>query len=359
MLETSLCRLLDIELPILQAGMGRVAYGEITGTVSEAGGLGFIGGIDITPTELEAEIAVARKLTDKPIGVDLGFPVRAPQTKGDVEIPPAPEPIVTLRQELAENGVTVADSTDQAISASDAKEKLEIALGAGVEAIVCALGTPGWAVEMCHERDAKVISLVGSTRGAERSIQSGTDAIIACGYEAGGHIGRIGLLTLLTEVLEFFDGPVVGAGGIVKGSQIAAVLTAGGAGVWVGTRFLATQESRAPDVHKKAVLEVPNDKTIRSNLFDGLGVRFIRNRFTDVWEGRDSEIADFPLQRLYTAPIWHAAAESGMGDYMPLSAGQGSGMINELPSAADVVRALAEETEAAIETAHASVVATR
>lgn len=342
--KTALTEMVGIDNPIVCAGMGRVTYGRLAGAVSSAGGLGVIGGIDCTPDQLREEIKIARSITDKPIGVDLGFPERAPASKASVELPPAPEPVRELLAEIKEQGVEVGDSTDQAISKADNTEKLEIALEAGVEVVVSALGTPAWVAERCHEKGATLFSLVGNARNAEKAIAAGTDVIIASGVEAGGHVGRIGLLTLIPEIREMTDKPILGAGGIVNGGQIAAVLVAGGAGVWVGTRFLATQESSAKEIHKQAVIESGFDQTLRTTLFDGLAVRMLQNRFTGVWKGRENEILPYPQQRLFMAPIWHATSDAGLKDYTMLGAGQGSGLIKDLPKAADLVEQLAEET---------------
>jgi len=109
--------------------------------------------------------------------------------------------------------------------------------------------------------------------------------VIVQGFEGGGYTGNVGLLTLLSEVLEFVTVPLVAAGGIATGRQIAAALVGDAQGVWVGTRFLATAESGSEEKFKEAVIEAGDDTTIRSMLFDGLPVRQLRNRFTDIWDG--------------------------------------------------------------------------
>jgi NAD(P)H-dependent flavin oxidoreductase YrpB (nitropropane dioxygenase family) len=348
-LHTPLCDLLGIDLPILQAGMGGVAYGRLAAAVSNAGGLGTIGGIDITPDELDEEIRLFRSLTDKPLCVDLGFPMRAPQGLDDVVVPDElPAPLQQLRSELREHGVETTRTHDQAISIDDNRLKLEIALRHGTEVIACALGTPTWVVEQCHTQGALVISVVGVAKHARSALRNGTDVVVVQGTEGGGHTGDVGLLTLLTEVLEFSTVPVVAAGGLVKGSQIAACLVAGAAGAWIGTRFLATQESQAEDGFKEAVLEAVYDTTLRSPIFDGLHVRQLRNRFTDVWDGHWDQLSPYPVQRVLTAPFRFAAGHADLKDFMNLPAGSGSGMIHDLPPAGDLCTHLAEETVEAL-----------
>ncbi|MBN9742713.1 nitronate monooxygenase [Amycolatopsis sp. A1MSW2902] len=348
-LRTPLCDLLGIEVPIMQAGMGNVAYGRIAAAVSNAGGLGSIGGIDITPEEVDEEIKLFRKLSDKPLCVDLGFPANAPKGLSDVEVPELPGPLKQLKSELDEHGIEVKPTTDQAISLADNKKKLEIALDHGVEVIACALGTPAWVVEACHAKGAKVMSIVGLAKHARSAIRNGTDIVIVQGTEGGGHTGEVGLITLLAEVLEFATVPVVAAGGLVKGAQIAACLTMGAQGAWVGTRFLASKESGSEDVFKQAVVESEYDSTLRSLLFDGLHVRMLRNRFTEVWEGHEDELSPYPVQRVLTMPFKYAAMKANLKTHMSLPSGAGAGMINDVPGAADILNRLAEETVEALQ----------
>ena len=344
-LRTPLCDRLGIDVPVMQAGMGNVAYGRLAAAVSNAGGLGSIGGIDIPPEEVEAEIRLFRSLSDRPLCVDLGFPANAPKGLDDVAVPELPGPLRQLESELGEHGIEVVPTTDQAISLADNKRKLEISLDHGVEVIACALGTPEWVVQECHARGATVMSIVGQAKHARSAIRHGTDIVVVQGTEGGGHSGDVGLITLLAEVLEFAgDVPVVAAGGLVKGSQIAACLTLGAQGVWVGTRFLASAESGSEDVFKEAVVDAEYDSTLRSLLFDGLHVRMLRNRFTEVWEGHEDELSPYPIQRVLTMPFKYAAMKANLKSHMSLPSGAGAGMITEVPGAAEILERLVQET---------------
>lgn len=350
-LKTPLCDLLRIEYPILQAGMGGVSFGRLAAAVSNAGGLGCLGAIDMSPEVMEQEIKLFRRASTKPLGVDLGFPARAPKDLADVKVSELPGPIKQLHKEINALGVEITPTEDQAISLEDARRKLDIALAHGVEVIACALGTPRWVVEQCHAKGAKVMSIVGRARHAQAAIRNGTDAVIVQGTEGGGHTGDVGLVTLLAEVLDFSAVPVVAAGGIVNGAQIAGILTQGAQGVWIGTRFLATEESVAESNFKAAVVEADHDTTLRSPIFDGLHVRQLRNRFTDAWDGHWDELQPYPIQRVLTAPIRFAAARHDLKDYMNLAAGQGSGLIRDIPPAGALVSRLVAETVAALQQA--------
>jgi NAD(P)H-dependent flavin oxidoreductase YrpB (nitropropane dioxygenase family) len=347
-LKTPLCELLGIEYPILQAGMGGVAFGPLAAAVSAAGGLGTIAAISPTPQRVEEEIKLVRSLTDKPLCVDIGFPARAPKEIAEVKLDNLPEPVRQLQREVEAMGVPVNPVDDKAMSIDDAKAKLEICFRHKVEVVACALGTPQWAVEECHAHGVKVIGIVGSAKHAKSAIRNGADVIVVQGTEGGGHTGDVGLITLLAEVLEFATVPVVAAGGIVNGSQIAGVLTQGAQGVWVGTRFINTFESSVGKNYKQSIVDAGYDSTIRSLLFDGLYVRQIRNRFTEVWEGHENELLPYPLQRMAMSPVRFAAAAADLKDQQALPAGQGSSLIKDVLPAGEVLQRLVKETVSAL-----------
>lgn len=350
-LKTPLCDLLGIEFPILQAGMGGVAFGPLAAAVSKAGGLGTIAAISPTPERVEQEIKLVRSLTDKPLCVDIGFPLRAPKDLSSIKIDVLPSPIVQLQKEIEALGVEVKPVDDQAMGIEDAKVKLDICFRHKVEVIACALGTPKWVVDECHARGVKTISMVGSARHAKSAIKAGTDVVVVQGTEGGGHTGDVGLITLLAEVLEFATVPVVAAGGIVNGSQIAGVLTQGAQGVWVGTRFIGSHEATVGPNYKQSIVEAGYDQTIRSLLFDGLYVRQLKNRYTEVWEGHEDEILPYPAQRVAIGPVRFAAVEADLKDHQPLPAGQGSSLIKDVPPASEVLSRLVDETVAALRNA--------
>ena len=355
-LKTPLCDLLAIEYPILQAGMGGVAFGPLAAAVSKAGGLGTIAAISPTPDRVEQEIKLVRSLTDKPLCVDIGFPIRAPKDLSEIRIDVLPSPITRLQREIEALGVEVKAVDDQAMGIEDAKAKLEICFRHWVEVIACALGTPKWVVDACHERGVKVISMVGSARHARSAIKAGTDVVVVQGTEGGGHTGDVGLITLLAEVLQFATVPVVAAGGIVNGAQVAGVLTQGAQGVWVGTRFICSEEATVGPNYKQSIVEADYDRTIRSLLFDGLYVRQLKNRYTEVWEGHENEMLPYPDQRVAIGPVRFAAVEADLKDHQPLPAGQGSSLIHDVLPAADVLRRLVDETTDALRKARDRVV---
>ena len=350
-LKTDLCEVLGIEYPILQAGMGGVAFGPLAAAVSKAGGLGTIAAISPSPERVEQEIKLVRSVTDKPLCVDIGFPPRAPQEPETIDRADWPEAIRELAAEVEAMGVEVASVDDKAMGIEDAKQKMEICEQYGVEVIACALGTPAWAVEHAHSWGAKTISMVGRASHARSAIRNGTDVVVVQGTEGGGHTGDIGLITLLQEVLDFSTVPVVAAGGLVTGAQIAGVLTQGAAGAWIGTRFINTVESSVGPNYKQSIVEADHDSTIRSLLFDGLHVRQLQNRFTEVWIGREDQMLGYPRQRVVQSPVRFAAAAADLKDQQALPAGQGSGLIRDVLPASEVLERLVKETIEALEAA--------
>jgi NAD(P)H-dependent flavin oxidoreductase YrpB (nitropropane dioxygenase family) len=273
----------------------------------------------------------------------------------EVKVDEQPGPLKQLQKEIEAVGVKVTPLEDQAMSIEDAKAKLEICFKHKVEVVACALGTPKWAVDECHAHGVKVIGIVGKASHARSAMRAGADVIVVQGTEGGGHTGDVGLITLLAEVLEFATVPVVAAGGIVNGAQIAGLLTQGAQGVWVGTRFINTLESSVGPNYKQSIVDAGYDQTIRSLLFDGLYVRQLRNRFTEVWEGHEDEMLPYPGQRIAVGPLRFAAAAADLKDLQPLPAGQGSSLIRDILPAGDVLHRLVDETVAALRRARESV----
>lgn len=356
-MPTELTDEFGIDHPIVSAGMGSgIATGELAGAVTVAGGLGCIGASGLTPDRLEREIDRARELTDGPILVDVLIPFRAPDTRREVEPPDSmPGPVETLREELEERGVDPPEYDDVDVNLharEEAREHLEIALSKGVDGIVFGLYTPEWAVDDVHDAGATALSIVGRARHAVAAVENGADFVIAQGTEGGGHTGYVSTLSLVPQVRAAVDVPVLAAGGIVTGAQVLGALATGAEGVWMGTRFVVTRESGADEAHKRGILEAEDaSSTVHSELFDGLALRGLRNRLTEVWEGHENEIADYPVQRLLIYAIDDAAAEADLDEYRVFPAGQGSGRIDDdaIPSAETVVADLAKELDVAYE----------
>ena len=341
---TPICERLGIEHPVFQAGMGWVAHAELAAAVSEAGGLGVIGaGSTMDGERLRAEIRRVRELTDKPFGVDILFAtVGAEGELGVASAGPATrgEPRGSRRAD----GEQVARYTDAV------QGMVEAVLEERVPVLVSGLGSPAAVVPAAHERGIYVMSVVGAVRHAEKAVADGVDAVIASGMDGGGHVGRIGTAALVPAVVDAVDVPVLAGGGLADGRGLAAALAFGAQGVWMGTRFIATAESRSHDNYKHRIAATDVAGTVVTRAHSGKPCRLIDNGFTRGWAGREAEIKPFPLQAM---EVGHPASERGRieGDVEAgvLPAGQSCGMIGDVLPAGEVVRRVVEEAALAIE----------
>jgi len=200
------------------------------------------------------------------------------------------------------------------------------------------------------------MALVGNTRNAERVAASGVDVVVAQGYDGGGHTGRIGTLSLLPAVLDVVDVPVVAAGGIGDGRGIAGVLAMGAVGVWMGTRFVASEEAYAHEHYKRRIVEIDEEGTTVTRCFSGKPCRVIKNDTTQAWEARELQdrIERFPRQmRVISEWLgedpYIAARRKGRIDKGAMAAGQSSVLIHELLPAAEIIAQLIAETDSALE----------
>lgn len=354
MFETELCEVFDADHPIMNAGMNDVAFGDMAGATAAAGGIGVIGATGMSPERLGDEIDRAREHADGPLLVDILFPLRAPEEADEAPRPEyVPAPIERMREELEGKGAEVPDydELEGGLTQSHAGDLLDVTIEKGVEGLATAVGTPEWAVERAHDAGLEVVALCGRPRHAVYADEAGADVIVADGTEGGGHSGPVSTLDLIPLVRSVTDKPVVAAGGITNGAQVLAALACGACGVWVGTRFIPTRESAAEEGHIERILEADSpEETVRSESADGLYLRMLRNRSTEVWEGNEDEIRDFPEQLVLNAPIRRAADEIGADEYKMFPAGQGVALIDgtdELPTVEEVMADLVEGAEAA------------
>lgn len=346
-MRTRICDLLGIDYPICAAGMGGVTMAPLAGAVSAAGGLGVLGVTFCTPEQVREEIRAVRRITDRPFGVDLLIPTDIPPDLGARRIPPFPDFLRDLLTEVEE----LEGSGPPPLTLELARAQAEVALGERVPVLVSALGTPEWLVKEAHAAGTKVMSLVGTVRQARRLEALGVDGVIAQGSEAGGHVGAVTTFVLVPQVVDAVRVPVLAAGGIADGRGVAAALVLGAEGAWIGTRFLATQESSAHDNHKKRLLEVDEEGTIVSRSYTGKPSRVLKNRFTERWRGRDAEILPMPWQRIWMEPLVAPAKAAGLADIANFPTGQVAGRINDLPSAREVFDRLVRETTRALDSA--------
>jgi enoyl-[acyl-carrier protein] reductase II len=313
-MRTRLTDLLDIEHPVMLAGMGGVSYSQLVAAVSEAGGIGTFGAAPMRPGQLDEEIAAVHRLTAKPFGVDL---------------------LAAIPGQL--------------------EKDVESIIKGGARIFVAGLGVPREIIDVLHKNNILVGSMCGKVRHAQAALASGCDFVVAQGTEGGGHTGTVATMALVPQVVDAVGDkiPVVAAGGLFDGRGLAASLALGADGVWMGTRFIATPEAHAPNAYKQTLLELPEDGTVVSRAYTGKTCRVVRTEWTQHFEEHPEELKKFPEQ----VGVSMNAGANHMGappevevdpkrEFMP--AGQGVGAVRELVPAGDLVRAIVREAEQVI-----------
>lgn len=360
-LRTKLCDMLGIEYPIISAGMGPTLIGEPNGApvelvvaVSEAGGLGVLGGAGFTIDELQKAIREIKAQTGKPFGVDLLLPKNVLTLEGSHDAIPLmalieqlPKPYLDwfhkVKAEMnlpdVDHLMVRADTT-----VIQPNEAIRICIEEKVPLFCAGLGNPGFMVNEAHANGMQVLGITGNTKNAKRMAESGLDFIVAQGYEGGGHTGRIGTMALLPQVIDSVSPvPVLAAGGIGDGRGLAAALAFGCVGVWVGTRFLATVEGGAMDLCKARIVEATDEDTRVSKLYTGKTSRANYTRFHELWDSSGLEALPFPFQVMLASVLLGSFVKGNKTDYIGGFAGQVSGLIHSIVPARQVVQDMVAE----------------
>jgi len=356
--RTALCELLGIEHPIV----GFTPSEHVAAAISRAGGLGVLGCVRFNdPAELDSVLSWMDDNTDgRPYGADVVMPATVP-TEGaaiDLEalIPPGHREFVA--QTLVKLGVPpLPDDTPAGHAVlgwlhSIARQHVEVALSHRACLIANALGSPPEdVIARAHDRGMLVAALAGKAGHARRHVERGVDIVVAQGYEAGGHTGEIASMVLVPEIVDAVGGqaPVLAAGGIGCGRQIAAALALGAVGVWMGSAWLATREYTLsvdmPAMHA-ALLAATSSDTVRSRIYTGKPARLLRNRWTQAWaEPGAPEPLPMPLQNVLVSEAHQRLMRSGQPDVVPMPAGQIVGRMNDIRPVAEVMSDLLRETD--------------
>ena len=315
MLRTRACELFGIDHPVLLGPMGSATSAGLAAEISNAGGLGMVGCVGRTPEWIAATARELREKTDRPFGLNLLL-FDADKT--------ALEAILQVRPPVFS---TAWAWPDQDLAALFSR---------------------------AHDLGAKVVHMVSGVPEARRAADAGADAIVAQGTEGGGHVGLMGTVALLPQVVRAVAPvPVIAAGGIATGEGLAAALVLGAEGVLVGTRFLATPESPVADGFKKAILESDGHDTLlteipdiaRGRVWPGAWSRVVRNRLVEEWAGREGELR---ANRLKVSAKMVAAFQAGDASYAPLFIGQDAGLIDSIEPAAEILRRMVADAEAAL-----------
>jgi NAD(P)H-dependent flavin oxidoreductase YrpB (nitropropane dioxygenase family) len=359
--RTSLCALLGIEHPIV----GFSPSEHVAAAISRAGGLGVLGCVRYNdPAELDAALDWMDAHTGgRPYGVDVVMPASVPAEGSQLDlgelIPAAHRDFV--EQTLIRLGVPPLPPDTEPRDGvlgwlhSVARAQVDAALSHPVRLIANALGSPpDDVIVSAHQRGMLVAALAGKAGHARRHVGRGVDIVVAQGYEAGGHTGEIASMVLVPEIVDAVSAqvPVLAAGGIGCGRQIAAALALGAVGVWMGSAWLTTQEYAltAPiPALRQALLAATSSDTVRSRIYSGKPARLLKNRWTQAWDEPEApDPLPMPLQNLLVSDAHQRLMHSGQPDVVPMPVGQIVGRMNEIRPVAEVMSVLLRETDEAM-----------
>jgi NAD(P)H-dependent flavin oxidoreductase YrpB (nitropropane dioxygenase family) len=360
-MRTTLSERLGIEYPIF----GFTPSEHVAAAISRAGGLGVLGCVRFNDAaEMDKVLDWMDASTDgKPYGIDVVMPAKIPAEGAAVDlsklIPDGHKDFV--ERTLLKLGVPPLPEDAQVREGvlgwlhSVARAQVEVALAHPARLIANALGSPpADVIDSAHERGMLVAALAGKAAHARSHVSAGVDIVVAQGYEAGGHTGEIASMVLVPEIVDAVgqDAPVLAAGGIGSGRQVAAALALGASGVWMGSAWLITEEyanlSPVPGL-REALLAATSSDTVRSRIYSGKPARLLRNNWTNAWEEPGApEALPMPLQNLLVSDAHQRLMQSGRPDVIPMPVGQIVGRMNEVRPVADVMAELISGYEAAV-----------
>ena len=371
MMNSTVCEMLGIEFPLFAFSHCR----DVVAEVSKAGGFGVLGGAGHTPESLDIELNwIDEQVNGAPYGVDIIVPTSMDAKEGgltpeEVEARIPPEHKAYVEGILASNGIDSSDlwqrSPDAGYGDNMREEGAALVMDAAFEhpikLIVNALGVPPPAMmERARAANVPVGALTGAREHAIKHAEAGVDILVVAGTEAGGHCGEVSTLVLVPEVVDavkpYGDIPVLAAGGIVTGRQMAACMAMGAAGAWTGSVWLTTAEAETTPSVKEKMLAASSRQTVRSRSRTGKYTRQLRSAWTDAWQDENApDPLPMPLQGLVSEPALRKIdklAEGGDPAAKRLATywvGQGVGLMNNPTSVRGVVFEFMEDFAQAAE----------
>jgi NAD(P)H-dependent flavin oxidoreductase YrpB (nitropropane dioxygenase family) len=369
-MKSPVCDMLGIEFPLFAFSHCR----DVVAAVSRAGGFGVLGATTHAPDTIERELKwIDDHVDGKPFGLDVLIPENT-STSGEknvtwksLETRISPEHRAFTRNLLKKHGVEltttpVPENQPQPFDSARALEVLEVSFRHPIRLIANALGVPPKAmIEMGKKHGVPVAALVGAKEHALRQVAAGVDILVVQGTEAGGHCGEVSTMVLVPEVIkaikEIRDVPVLAAGGIMTGRQMAACMAMGAAGVWTGSVWLATVESETSEIFREKMIAASSRDAVRSRSRTGKPARQLRSVWTDAWDrGPESPgTLPMPLQSIISrdafSSIDRSAAAGNMKarELVSYFVGQGVGLIDSIKSAGAVVQEFKEDFAEAVE----------
>jgi len=355
-MNNRICKMVGCEFPLFAFSHCR----DVVAAVSRAGGFGVLGGSGFTPEQLETELAwIDAHVDGKPYGVDILVPEHLAANPDELGAQKIMDQVSPAHRKftadlLAKYGINVepdelVEGRALTISPSHGEALMDVAFRHPIRLIANALGiAPASMIERGRKHGVPVAALVGAKEHALRQVKAGVDIIVAQGTEAGGHCGEVSTLVLVPEVIRAIksvrDVPVLAAGGIVTGRQMAASMALGAEGVWTGSVWLATTESETSEAFREKMVAATSRDTVRSAARTGKPSRQLRSAWHDAWEGPDSPGAlPMPHMGLISQPAFDridkavAGGHAEAGPLVSYFVGQGVGLIEGITSATTVV----------------------
>ena len=365
-MNSKICEMLDIEFPLVAFTHCR----DVVVAVSKAGGCGVLGAVGMSPEQLEKELKwIDEHIDGKPYGVDVLIPNKmvGKDEKFDADklVKMIPQEYADFRTDVLANhgidapelrNIDAAGSGFAANTQSDgAKALLDVAFKHPIKIIANALGVPpDWMIQMGKDNDCKVAALLGTAEHAINQVKAGVDILVVSGTEAGGHCGSVSTMVLIPEVHQaiqpYGDVPILAAGGIVTGKQMAAAMAMGASGAWCGSVWLTTIESEVDPIVKEKMVAANSSQTVRSRSRTGKHSRQLVTPWTQAWEAESApEPLPMPLQPMVAEPALQkvnklaAGGHDGAKELATYWVGQGVGLMNQSISASDVVQEFKED----------------
>jgi NAD(P)H-dependent flavin oxidoreductase YrpB (nitropropane dioxygenase family) len=355
-MKTRASEMFGIDLPIFAFSHCR----DVVAAVSKAGGLGVLGALAFSPEQLEIELNwIDEHVDGKPYGVDVVMPAKYagageldPERMGEQLKEMIPQQHRDwVNQLLAEHDVPELSDEDRSEGLlgwvhEKGREQVQIALEHPIKLLANALGSPPKdVVDLSHEHGVKVAALCGSVQQAERHVNQGVDIVVAQGGEAGGHTGDVASLVLWPDVVDAVaPAPVLAAGGIGTGRQIAAALALGCEGVWTGSIWLTTAEADTGSMAMEKLLAAGARDTVRSRSWTGKPARMLRTEWTEAWEREDSPgTLPMPLQFMLINDAMRRINKFNVKELTTMPVGQIVGRMNTVRPVRDVMFDLVDE----------------
>jgi len=365
-MNSKICEMLDIEFPLVAFTHCR----DVVVAVSKAGGCGVLGAVGMSPEQLEKELKwIDEHIDGKPYGVDVLIPNKmvGKDEKFDADklAKMIPQEYADFRTDvLANHGIdapelrkidTAGSGFAENTQSDGAKALLDVAFKHPIKIIANALGVPpDWMIQMGKDNDCKVAALLGTAQHAINQVKAGVDILVVSGTEAGGHCGSVSTMVLIPEVHEaiqpYGDVPILAAGGIVTGKQMAAAMAMGASGAWCGSVWLTTIESEVDPIIKEKMVAANSSQTVRSRSRTGKHSRQLVTPWTQAWEAESApEPLPMPLQPMVAEPALQkvnklaAGGHEGAQELATYWVGQGVGLMNQSISASDVVQEFKED----------------